>query len=154
MHLLASGWLLLFLPLGGAIILLYLLKVKRRPHIVPSVFLWEKALQDVLRKWNESLGVEVRFAEYDDLFGDAPMTVGGTVGGFGALGNTLTAQSGSTLAPGNGIGSAEWLVIVVRTSSPACAAFMAAVPKFASPLYQWTLIVPASRVCQLKRLSA
>ena len=38
---------------------------------------WEKALQDVLRKWNESLGVEVRFAEYDDLFGDAPMTVGG-----------------------------------------------------------------------------
>jgi len=47
--------------------------------------LWEKTLQDVLRKWNESLGVEVRFAEYDDLFGDTPMTVGGTVGGFGRL---------------------------------------------------------------------
>jgi len=47
--------------------------------------LWEKTLQDVLRKWNESLGVEVRFAEYDDLFGDAPMTVGGTLGGFGRL---------------------------------------------------------------------
>jgi metacaspase-1 len=47
--------------------------------------LWEKTLQDVLRKWNESLGVEVRFAEYDDLFGDTPMNVGGTVGGFGRL---------------------------------------------------------------------
>ena len=47
--------------------------------------LWEKALQDVLQKWNESLGVEVRFAEYDDLFGDTPMTVGGTLGGFGRL---------------------------------------------------------------------
>jgi metacaspase-1 len=46
---------------------------------------WEKTLQDVLRKWNESLGVEVRFAEYDDLFGDTAMTVGGTLGGFGRL---------------------------------------------------------------------
>ena len=46
---------------------------------------WEKTLQDVLQKWNESLGVEVRFAEYDDLFGHTPMTVGGTLGGFGRL---------------------------------------------------------------------
>jgi len=47
--------------------------------------LWEKTLQDVLRKWNESLAVEVRFAEYDDFFADTPMTVGGTLGGFGRL---------------------------------------------------------------------
>lgn len=46
---------------------------------------WKEALRNVLKKWNPSLEVDFGFANYDDLFGDAPMTVGGTVSGFGRL---------------------------------------------------------------------
>jgi len=46
-HLLSPWWLLLFLPLAGLLILLYLLKLRRRNHVVPSIFLWEQALQDL-----------------------------------------------------------------------------------------------------------
>ena len=47
MHILAPLWLLLFLPLAGLLIVLYLLKLRRRNHVVPSIFLWEQALQDL-----------------------------------------------------------------------------------------------------------
>lgn len=47
MHLLAPWWWLLLPPLAGALILLYLLKLRRRDYPVPSVFLWEQALQDL-----------------------------------------------------------------------------------------------------------
>ena len=47
--------------------------------------LWEKALRTVLTKWNPSLQIEAAFATYDDFFGQTPMTVGGTLGGFGRL---------------------------------------------------------------------
>jgi metacaspase-1 len=46
---------------------------------------WKKALQEVLTKWNSDLKVEVDFALYDKYFADTPMTVGGTLGGFGRL---------------------------------------------------------------------
>jgi len=47
MHILAPWWLSLFLPLAGLLILLYLLKLRRRNYVVPSIFLWEQALQDL-----------------------------------------------------------------------------------------------------------
>lgn len=47
MHLLAPWWLLLLLPLIGGLIVLYLLKMRRRDFLVPSVFLWEQALHDM-----------------------------------------------------------------------------------------------------------
>ncbi len=47
MHLLAPWWWLLLIPLAAGIILLYLLKLRRRDFVVPSVFLWEQALQDL-----------------------------------------------------------------------------------------------------------
>jgi hypothetical protein len=46
---------------------------------------WEKALREVLTKWKPGLTVDVGFAAYDDFFADTPMTVGGTLGGFGRL---------------------------------------------------------------------
>jgi len=46
-HILSPWWLLLFLPLAGLLILLYLLKLRRRNYVVPSIFLWEQALQDL-----------------------------------------------------------------------------------------------------------
>lgn len=47
MGILAPLALLIFIPLATAIILLYLLKLKRREHVVSSVFLWQHAIQDV-----------------------------------------------------------------------------------------------------------
>lgn len=47
MHVLAPQWLWLFLPLAGLLIVLYLLKLRRRNHVVPSIFLWDQALQDL-----------------------------------------------------------------------------------------------------------
>ncbi len=47
MELLAPLALIAFLPLAGAIILLYLLKLRRRDYTVPSVFLWRRAVQDI-----------------------------------------------------------------------------------------------------------
>lgn len=47
MHFLTPWWWLLLLPLAGLLILLYLLKLRRRNHVVPSIFLWEQALQDL-----------------------------------------------------------------------------------------------------------
>lgn len=47
MHLLAPWWWLLLVPLAGLLIVLYLLKLRRRDYVVPSVFLWEQALQDL-----------------------------------------------------------------------------------------------------------
>lgn len=47
MHLLSPWWWLLLIPLAGGIILLYMLKLRRRNYVVPSVFLWEQALQDL-----------------------------------------------------------------------------------------------------------
>ena len=43
----------------------------------------------------------------------SPVTVrgGGTVGGYGALGNALTLQAGATLDPGNGIGAPGTLTV-------------------------------------------
>ncbi len=38
---------LAFLPLGGIIVLLYLLKLKRREQVVSSVFLWRDAVADI-----------------------------------------------------------------------------------------------------------
>jgi Ca-activated chloride channel homolog len=46
-HLLAPWWWLLFIPLAGILILLYLLRLRRRDHLVPSTLLWEQALQDL-----------------------------------------------------------------------------------------------------------
>src|ERR1041384_6586438 len=39
----ARGWLLL----GAIIIFFYLLKLKRKRRVVPSVFLWQRALEEV-----------------------------------------------------------------------------------------------------------
>ena len=47
MHLLVPLWWLLLIPLAGGLILLYMLKLRRRNYVVPSVFLWEQALQDL-----------------------------------------------------------------------------------------------------------
>ena len=47
MQLLAPIALFALLPLAAAIILLYLLKPRRRDLVVPSVFLWRRAVQDV-----------------------------------------------------------------------------------------------------------
>lgn len=47
MGLLTPLVLLLSVPLAGAIILLYLLKLKRKEKVVSSVFLWRHAIQDV-----------------------------------------------------------------------------------------------------------
>lgn len=46
---------------------------------------WTAALRTVFTRWNPGLPVDVVHAAYDDLFGDTPMTVGGTLGGFGRL---------------------------------------------------------------------
>jgi len=46
-HLLAPWWWALLPPLAGALILLYLLKLRRRNFVVPSILLWEEALQDL-----------------------------------------------------------------------------------------------------------
>ncbi len=47
MQLLYPIALIAFLPLATAVIVLYLLKLRRRDFIVPSVFLWQRAVQDV-----------------------------------------------------------------------------------------------------------
>jgi hypothetical protein len=47
MELLAPLALIALLPLAGAVILLYLLKLRRKDFVVPSVFLWRRAVQDV-----------------------------------------------------------------------------------------------------------
>jgi hypothetical protein len=47
MHLLAPLALIAFAPIAAAIIALYLLKLRRRDFVVPSVFLWRRAVQDV-----------------------------------------------------------------------------------------------------------
>jgi Ca-activated chloride channel family protein len=47
MNFLSTWSLLLFLPLAGAVILLYLLKLKRKEHIVSSVMLWRDAVADI-----------------------------------------------------------------------------------------------------------
>ena len=46
-HFLSPLLLLSAIPLAGLIVLLYLLKLKRRDLVVPSVFLWRKAIEDV-----------------------------------------------------------------------------------------------------------
>jgi hypothetical protein len=46
---------------------------------------WRAALKDVIGRWNPSVDVQVDFATYDDDFAATPMTVGGTLGGFGRL---------------------------------------------------------------------
>ena len=45
---------------------------------------WTQALREVITRWRAT-EVEVAFAEYDGIFGDAPMQVGGTLSGFGRL---------------------------------------------------------------------
>ncbi|MBI2844611.1 MAG: VWA domain-containing protein [Armatimonadetes bacterium] len=47
MSLLSPLSLLLFAPLGGAIVVLYLLKLKRKERIVSSTMLWQNAAQDI-----------------------------------------------------------------------------------------------------------
>ncbi len=47
MHLITPLWAWLALPLTAALIILYLLKLRRRDFVVPSVFLWEQVLQDL-----------------------------------------------------------------------------------------------------------
>ncbi len=47
MHFLSPLWCLLAIPLVGGLILLYMLKLRRRNFLVPSVLLWEQALQDL-----------------------------------------------------------------------------------------------------------
>ena len=47
MHFLAPWFWLLFPLFAGLLILLYLLKIKRRDTLIASVFLWERALQDL-----------------------------------------------------------------------------------------------------------
>ena len=47
MRFLAPAALFALLPLGGIIILLYLLKLRRREVVIPSVLLWRRAVQDV-----------------------------------------------------------------------------------------------------------
>jgi len=46
---------------------------------------WKATLQEMLNKWNRDLTVEVDFAIYDKYFAETPMSVGGTLGGFGRL---------------------------------------------------------------------
>ena len=46
---------------------------------------WRAALKEVINRWNPAVDVQVEFAKYDDDFGTTPMTVGGTLGGFGRL---------------------------------------------------------------------
>ena len=46
MTFLAPLALLLLAPLGGLILLLYMLRLKRRDVVVPSVMLWQSVLQD------------------------------------------------------------------------------------------------------------
>jgi hypothetical protein len=46
---------------------------------------WKATLQEMLNKWNPDLKVEVDFAIYDKYFAETPMSVGGTLGGFGRL---------------------------------------------------------------------
>jgi metacaspase-1 len=46
---------------------------------------WKATLQEMLKKWNPDLNVEVDFAIYDKYFAETPMSVGGTLGGFGRL---------------------------------------------------------------------
>ena len=43
----APSALLALLPLGGIIVLLYLLKLRRREVVVPSVFLWRRSVEDI-----------------------------------------------------------------------------------------------------------
>ncbi len=43
----APSALIALLPLGGIIVLLYLLKLRRREVIVPSVFLWRRSVEDI-----------------------------------------------------------------------------------------------------------
>lgn len=47
MNFLSPLSLLLFIPLGGIVVLLYLLKLKRVEHVVSSVFLWRDAVADI-----------------------------------------------------------------------------------------------------------
>ena len=47
MSLLSPWSLLLILPLGGIIVLLYLLKLKRKEQVVSSVMLWQDAVADI-----------------------------------------------------------------------------------------------------------
>jgi Ca-activated chloride channel family protein len=47
LHFLAPFALIALAPLAGIIILLYLLKLRRREVVVPSVFLWRRAVQDM-----------------------------------------------------------------------------------------------------------
>lgn len=47
MQWLAPLALIAFAPLAAAIVVLYLLKLRRRDFVVPSVFLWRRAVQDV-----------------------------------------------------------------------------------------------------------
>ncbi|MFB3880303.1 MAG: VWA domain-containing protein [Armatimonadota bacterium] len=47
MQLLAPLALIAFAPIAAAIIVLYLLKLRRRDFVIPSVFLWRRAVQDV-----------------------------------------------------------------------------------------------------------
>ncbi len=47
MNFLSPLALLWLLPVGGAIVLLYLLRLKRRDQVVPSVMLWTAATQDI-----------------------------------------------------------------------------------------------------------
>lgn len=47
MSLLSPWSLLLILPLGGTIVLLYLLKLKRKEQVVSSVMLWQDAVADI-----------------------------------------------------------------------------------------------------------
>lgn len=47
MQFLAPLALIALVPLAGAIILLYLLKLRRKDHLVSSTFLWRRAVQDV-----------------------------------------------------------------------------------------------------------
>jgi hypothetical protein len=47
MRLLSPASLLIFIPLGAVIVLLYLLKLKRKEHVVSSVMLWLDAIADI-----------------------------------------------------------------------------------------------------------
>ena len=57
-----------------------------RQELEPSTWQpgWTEAFQAVITPWRGTT-IDVRFAEYDQLFADTPMTVGGTVEGFGRL---------------------------------------------------------------------
>ena len=47
MQFLAPLALVAFIPIAAAIVVLYLLKLRRRDFVIPSVFLWRRAVQDV-----------------------------------------------------------------------------------------------------------